>query len=87
MSLEAHFGRTPAAFQAVASLFRLVGASNDPVAFIRHARRGDIERAFDTIDRPNDELHREVAAMRELALDAGTDAPEPTDEERELLDA
>ncbi|MDB2252490.1 hypothetical protein PM033_11970 [Halorubrum ezzemoulense] len=83
MSLTEHFGRTPAAFQAVASLFRLLGASEDPMAFIRHARNGNIEAAFDTIDRPNDELHREVTAMRKLALDA--DAPEPTDDEREIL--
>ena len=87
MSLAAHFGRTPAAFQAVASLFRLVGASEDPVTFVRYALRGDIERAFDTIDRPNEELHREVTAMRELALDAGEGAPEPSDDEREILDA
>jgi hypothetical protein len=87
MSLTEHFGRTPAAFQAVASLFRLLGASEDPVAFIKHARDGDIDAAFDTIDRPNDELHREVTAMRELALEAGEGAPEPSEEERELLDA
>ena len=85
MSLTEHFGRTPAAFQAVASLFRLLGASEDPVAFIRHARDGNIEAAFDTIDRPNDELHREATAMRKLALDADADAPEPTDDEREIL--
>lgn len=85
MSLTDHFGRTPAAFQAVANLFGLLGASEDPVAFVRHARDGDIEAAFDTIDRPNEELHREVTAMREFSLEAGTDAPEPTDEERELM--
>ncbi|MFQ3476826.1 hypothetical protein HKK80_11295 [Halonotius sp. F2-221B] len=85
MSLTDHFGRTPAAFQAVATLFRLLGASEDPVAFIQHARAGDIEAAFDTIDRPNDELHREVTAMREFSVEAGADAPEPSDEERELL--
>ena len=64
-----YFGRTPTAFQAAASLFRLLGASENPVAFIRHARNGDIEGAFNTIDRPNDDLHREVAAIRKLALD------------------
>lgn len=69
MNPTKHFGRTPAAFQAVASLFRLLGASEDPVAFIRHARRGDIEAAFDTVNRPNEELHREVTAMRKLALE------------------
>jgi len=83
--LTEHFGRTPAAFQAVASLFRLLGASEDPIAFIKHARDGDIDAAFDTIDRPNDELHREVASMRDLARDASADAPAPDDDERELL--
>ena len=85
MSLTDHFGRTPAAFQAVGTLFRLLGASEDPVAFVGHARDGDIEAAFDTIDRPNEELHREVTAMRELSLDAGSDAPEPSEEERDII--
>lgn len=85
MSLAEYFGRTPAAFKAVTLLFQLLGASEDPVAFIRYAQRGDIEAAFDTIDRPNEELHREVTAMRELSLVAGDDAPEPTDEESEIL--
>lgn len=57
MSPTDHFGRTPAAFQAVTTLFRLLGTSEDPVAFIQHTRAGDIEAAFDkaafdTIDRP-----------------------------------
>lgn len=43
----------------------------------------DIEAAFDTIDRQNGEPHREVTAMRKLALDA--DTPEPTEDELEIL--
>jgi len=85
MSLKDHFSRTPAAFQAVSTLFELLGSSEDPRAFIAHARDGNLEAAFDTIDRPNEELHREVSAMRELSLDAGEDAPEPSEEEREML--
>lgn len=80
MSLTDHFGRTPAAFQAVANLFRLLGLSEDPITFVSHAREGNIEAAFDTIERPNEELHREVTAMREFSLEAGADAPEQTDE-------
>jgi len=85
MSLTEHFGRTPAAFQAVATLFRLLGSSENPVAFVMHAREGNIEAAFDTVNRPNAELHREVTAMRKFSLEAGVDAPEPSEEERDLM--
>jgi hypothetical protein len=84
-SLREYFGKTSAAFRAVGLLFKLIGQSREPVVFLRQAREGDLEGAFETIPRPNEELHKEVTAMRTLSLSFGEDMPEPSEDEMETI--
>lgn len=85
MSIRERVGAVPNAFGLLSGLFGLLWASNNPQAFIRHAREGDLEAAFDTIDRPNEELHEQVSSMREGALELGDEVPELREADPEEL--
>lgn len=64
---------TPAAFRAVGRFLWLIGQSNDPYRLIYYTKEGDVERAFETLDMSNEEIH---ATINDIRDDAGTVAEE-----------
>lgn len=53
----------------------LIGQSDNPYAFVYYCREGDFERAFDTIDMSDEEIHEEITALREEAEEAALGIP------------
>lgn len=74
---------SPRLIAAAGRMLWLVGQSDDPYAFIYYCKQGDIERAFDTINMPNEEIHEEIATIRHGAEEAARDISGFEDSTRE----
>lgn len=66
----------PQTLGLVGRFLSLLGQSDDPMEFLFACRAGEFERAFDTIDMPNEEIHEEVTQLREAATTVADENPE-----------
>lgn len=66
---------SPGLLSAAGRMIWLIGQSDNPYAFFYYCKEGDIERAFDTIDMSNEEIHEEITALREEAEEAARGIP------------
>lgn len=55
---------SPKLVAAAGKLIWLIGQSNDPYRFIYYCKQGDIDRAFETLDMPDEEAHEIITEIR-----------------------
>ena len=59
----------PGILRHAAKLVRFIRQADDPTEFLRRLADGDIDEAFDLIDKSNETLHAEVSELRVEAED------------------
>jgi hypothetical protein len=75
----------PASFRAVGRFLWLIGQSDDPYRLIYYTKQGDVERAFETIDMPNEEIQAIIGEIRDDAETVAEEVPEIRDIDRDEL--
>jgi hypothetical protein len=75
----------PAAFRAVAQFFWLIGQSDDPYRFIYYVKQGDVEKAFETLDASDKQIHDMIGRMRDEAEIVAEEVPEFREAKRDEL--
>lgn len=65
----------PATFRAVGRFLWLIGQSNDPYRLIYYTKEGDVERAFETLDVSDEDIHATISAIRNDAETVAEEIP------------
>lgn len=88
MSVQRRLLGDPNVFELAAKTYRFFRQAENPEAFRRELARGNFEKAFEMVDKPEEELQAEISDIRSDAETIAEEHPDAVNKSHEeLLDS